>query len=368
MPSGRVVPPRRWRWQRLSQGMSPPKVQPAMGTGCTAPQQHRPRLELKLCQGLGMLQRHQRSLETRVHQELRRNLLHQHHPCLELRAHQEPACNWLHQHHRCWHHPCLELISHRQPVCNTPRRHHPNPEPMSHQRPSCPMVHQHHLAHKHHLHPKPRPHHRPPAQFAISPVTRRQARRLLLPPHSPQARQRAVRGCRQSSSLAPPNHGLALVTLGVGIGVIGPAALLGMEGSAVGKGGDGEHRDLIAYGVVPAAVRGWPQPSGPTGSDWGGPGPGHPLRSALCFFCLSFFFSTEEMLYLPPPQHWGCPGALALALQWMGARGAPGCPRDRPLVPVEGFLGMPTSSPGCQWEDGKCDDRDTAMLGGLNGC
>ena len=92
----------------------------------------------------------------------------------------------------------------------------------------------------------------------------------------------------------------------------------------------------------------------------GGPWPstGHPLHSALSFFCLIFFFSTEEMLYLPPSTSACCPGGLALALLWMGVRDAPGCPRGRPLPQPGGFPGsLPITIPPsrlreCQWEQG----------------
>lgn len=140
-------------------------------------------------------------------------------------------------------------------------------------------------------------------------------------------------------------------------------------------------------GGVPAATRGWPQPIGPTGSDWGGPWPGmgHPLHSALSFFCLIFFFSTEEMLCLPPAQVPGAAGGAGASpavdgcvgwsrLLWGSSpaptRGVSWEPaRHHPTQPAPG---VPVGT-GAMGDDGKHDGsqghgRDTAMLHGLNCC
>lgn len=51
-------------------------------------------------------------------------------------------------------------------------------------------------------------------------------------------------------------------------------------------------------GGGPAAARLAATRGGPAGARLS---TGHPLHSALSFFCLISFFSTGEMLYLPPP-------------------------------------------------------------------
>uniref|UniRef100_A0A493TGY2 Niban apoptosis regulator 2 n=1 Tax=Anas platyrhynchos platyrhynchos TaxID=8840 RepID=A0A493TGY2_ANAPP len=128
---------------------------------------------------------------------------------------------------------------------------------------------------------------RPPGRIAPSPVTRRRARRWpprrLAAPRSPRARRRALlRGCRLSSSPVP--------AVDWSWGCQG-------WGGAAGEGGDGEHRGHPTGGG-PAAARLAATRGGPAGARLS---TGHPLHSALSFFCLISFFSTGEMLYLPPP-------------------------------------------------------------------
>lgn len=92
---------------------------------------------------------------------------------------------------------------------------------------------------------------------------------------------------------------------------------VGAQGSGRGRGWETPRHYCLTEEGVSAAVCGWPEPSGLIGSGWGAlpRGPqlniGHPLHSALSFFCAIFFFPTAEMLYLHPltePQCRGLPG------------------------------------------------------------
>lgn len=91
-----------------------------------------------------------------------------------------------------------------------------------------------------------------------------------------------MRGCRLSSSPVPA--------------VDWSWGCRGWSGAA-GEGGDGEHRGHPTGGGSCCCAAGR-HPGGPAGARLS---TGHPLHSALSFFCLISFFSTGEMLYLPPP-------------------------------------------------------------------
>lgn len=249
--------------------------------GGSVPHQHcHLSLELRSHQGLGdnVLDQHHLCPEPMSHQRLRRHMPHQDHPCqlppcLGLMSHQRLRCHTPHQDHPCQHPPCPALNPRQCPACHRPQQQQPAPEPMAQQRLRCPMSQQHH--------PEPRARH----QRVTSAVTTRQASTGSAAPRRPGPPQRAVRGCRLSSSPCPC-HGLAPVTLGLGEGARTP----GMESSTREREGMGTPRPYC-HGGLPTATA-------PAGSDWGWPqsGMGHPLRSALSFFCL-IFFSTEEMLY-----------------------------------------------------------------------
>lgn len=75
-------------------------------------------------------------------------------------------------------------------------------------------------------------------------------------------------------------------------------------------------------------------PGGPAGARLS---TGHPLHSALSFFCLISFFSTGEMLYLPPP-----PGLSSYAWGRLGGL-EPRCLQDAPScwTPAAGTVPCP---------------------------